>query len=750
MLKIIRKIKGLGVYDNYTPPAGTNDFSAKNLIYGWNYSGKTTLSRLFSLLETKKPNPDLPDFYFSIETDQGVVTEASYQTSPHIVRVFNSDFVVENLNFTGSTFSPILLLGSGSDVSQTEIERCDGMLKRAKAGSEKVNSDTQIAKKTMSDAKTEAAQQIKSTMSLVSFFGTVQLDKELRTVSLGLDDYSLSDEAYDSDLKLARTSDQEQLPLVNKVSFTLILNDLHKSATTLLAKSPDLTSTIDHLVENPLIEKWVEDGLPLHAAKDTCEFCGGSLGHHHISALTAHFSKDLANHKQEVRDLLSQVEAASLALAVIKDVEFNAQFRQRVNAAHSIIQVAVEAYNEALSELANDIQRKIDTPFKVIVPKGGDASLTTNVESALTELNLVVEENNKVVLNFKTEKTAAINRLKLHFAQKFAERKDLDGYYAKMKRLERHEKKFDWCTEQLEAEILRLNAIISQAQRGREEINKLINNLLGSESVQITVVKSDDQERFQLVRSDGKVAKHLSEGEKTAIAFAFFLTKLSELKELSEAIIYIDDPISSLDSNHIFQVTAMIKEYFFCQDGENGPWKTRCKQVFFSTHNFEFFSLLRELKPTGNNQARHYLVKRMAPNVSSFGNMPDSMNHYSSEYHFLFDVLNEFQKADDKTDLKILMLLPNAVRRFVELYTFSKYPGTRGSTVDQRAERIFGGEKAKRILKVLHYFSHANNIDRIAKNNDLMCDIEGAVNDLMEWIEENDPMHLEALREAVT
>ena len=51
-------------------------------------------------------------------------------------------------------------------------------------------------------------------------------------------------------------------------------------------------------------------------------------------------------------------------------------------------------------------------------------------------------------------------------------------------------------------------------------------------------------------------------------------------------------------------------------------------------------------------------------------------------------------------------------------------------------------------MKVLHYFSHANNIERIAANSDLMCDIEAAVQDLIALLDANDPLHLEALRAA--
>jgi hypothetical protein len=52
-------------------------------------------------------------------------------------------------------------------------------------------------------------------------------------------------------------------------------------------------------------------------------------------------------------------------------------------------------------------------------------------------------------------------------------------------------------------------------------------------------------------------------------------------------------------------------------------------------------------------------------------------------------------------------------------------------------------------LKVLHYFSHSNNIERIASNTDLICDIAAAVEDLMSLLQERDQLHLEALRSAL-
>lgn len=47
MIRRIQHIKGFGVFGNFQWPAGLPEFKQFNLIYGWNYSGKTTLSRAF-------------------------------------------------------------------------------------------------------------------------------------------------------------------------------------------------------------------------------------------------------------------------------------------------------------------------------------------------------------------------------------------------------------------------------------------------------------------------------------------------------------------------------------------------------------------------------------------------------------------------------------------------------------------------------------------------------------------------------
>lgn len=79
----------------------------------------------------------------------------------------------------------------------------------------------------------------------------------------------------------------------------------------------------------------------------------------------------------------------------------------------------------------------------------------------------------------------------------------------------------------------------------------------------------------------------------------------------------------------------------------------------------------------------------------------------------------------------------------MELYTYAKYPA---GTMVQRAEMLFGVEKGRRNLKVLHHFSHGNNVERLARNIECMADLEAAVDDLVKLIAERDQAHLEAVQ----
>ena len=52
MLKRISHIKGMGVFQDFdgSEESGIPEFKNFNLFYGWNYAGKTTISRIFQFI----------------------------------------------------------------------------------------------------------------------------------------------------------------------------------------------------------------------------------------------------------------------------------------------------------------------------------------------------------------------------------------------------------------------------------------------------------------------------------------------------------------------------------------------------------------------------------------------------------------------------------------------------------------------------------------------------------------------------
>lgn len=748
MLKSIEKIKGLGVYQSYSKPAGTQDFGIKNLIYGWNYSGKTTLSRLFAQLETKSANPDLSGCEFTLGTSDDSITEKNFSRCSLSVRVFNSDFVRANLHFDGGSFNPILLLGKESEEAQRKIDRLRKRIQRSDEVQHELDGKVEELKRRIAQAKTDTAKFIRQHLK-VDPYTAAHLGQDLVAVGF-LESQLLAEKKLADAIEVALTPDSKKPNSVEELRASPSIEDLYKEAVTVLAATPSFSNTIKHLEENLAVERWVQGGLALHPGAGTCEFCGNDLSQDRLEAIRAHFSKDLADHKARVDGLLARVKAAVFSLTWPKVAELNAQFRESYTAAIEALPSAIDVFNQAIGKLTDDVQRKADDSRKAMAPTPLAAGLEKGIKDAIAAVNLVIKQNNELASNFTKARADALRQARYHYVQQFEDDQAASGLEHQKARLAKWSERLKTYASRLRIEISSLQAQISQAQQGREKINERLASMLGSEAVQIQVVKdAAGQDRFQLVRKTGTVAKNMSDGERTAVAFSYFLTKLQEVKpaDFKETIVYIDDPISSLDANHIFQVTAAIRALFFEQQDKNSPWQTTCQQLFISTHNFEFFNLLREIKPaTSKAGARLYLIRRIAEKSSTLEDMPASLARYQSEYHFLFEVIHRFHKAPDKTIHEVLMLLPNAMRRFIELYTYSRLPGPKDSEqVDERAEVLFGVERAKRILKIFHYFSHGNTLDRLAGNNELIFDLEHAVKDLIDAITEKDKPHMDAL-----
>jgi wobble nucleotide-excising tRNase len=71
MIKKFNKADQFWIFQKYSWDNNLNDFAEYNLIYGWNYSGKTILSRIFRCFELNEIHKDYLDGSFEIEDADG-------------------------------------------------------------------------------------------------------------------------------------------------------------------------------------------------------------------------------------------------------------------------------------------------------------------------------------------------------------------------------------------------------------------------------------------------------------------------------------------------------------------------------------------------------------------------------------------------------------------------------------------------------------------------------------------------------
>mgnify|MGYP003145168810 CR=1 FL=1 len=746
MLKAFEKIRNFGVFKDYSRPVGLDDFAELNLIYGWNYAGKTTLSRVFRSIEKQAVHQDYVGARFEISTDNGfAITESSLSATSERVRVFNSDFVKDNLSWDGEAFEPILLLGQQSIEAQQEIDRNDALLARLRLGYRKKGAAIKGREESLREKKTDRAKAIRQALQLVEVFTATHLNQELSKVRSDPSKHIVAEDELKKMQQAATADEKSKLPRIQKIGLNLDVGNPVDGVHQLLARKPAMSNTIDYLAEHAEVASWIRAGLALHADKGKCEFCDNQLDPNRLESLRAHFSKDVERLENELKQKKLQLQKLKKVAPEFHSSDFYPHLRSSLEQVQSDLKRSIRSYNDFLDALTECIDAKLLAPFQQVECPQYNESLSEAVKGAANSVNSLIEKNNEVTDTFGQEKKDAIAALKRHFAAEFYRSEKLPRHQKIISVLEKHKSWFEHTGKRISARNAELQAQISQAQKGREELNRFIAKFMVGSNVSVSVMDFEGAERFQLLR-DEIPAKNLSEGERTAIAYAFFLIKLKEADDLSDLIVYIDDPVSSLDSNHIFQINAVTKEFFFWHDESENKTKLTIKQLFISTHNFEFFALAKELPIKKKARRKFYFVKRVADGKSSFMAMPSSIMRYSSEYQYLWHVIHDFHKSAEKENLEKLLALPNVLRRFVELYTYAKCPSD--ESVDRRAEIVFGAETSKRVLKLLHHFSHANNLVGISQNDDLLWDIENVVEEVVALIQE-DQQHYDALMRAL-
>jgi wobble nucleotide-excising tRNase len=704
MIEKIRRIRSFGSYVDFDWPTTLCQFKRFNAFYGWNYSGKTMLSRILRCFESKATHPDFPLAQAQVDCAGGISYQLTAPDTPLEIRVFNSDFVRENLKFDAGSATPVLILGAKDMAKQAELEskkKDHEEIRKSKEDREKELSQIETSLERALTAKARDA--IKIALSVPNYDKTSFLPKVLECM-IAPEEHLLKDEAV-SKLTAQYISKEKKDTLIAITPGLKSLELLRMMVANALAKSVT-GQRIPRLQQDPAAERWVDSGRPLHEKKEICLFCGQPLPPNLMDSLKEHFSAEYDLLMTELADLIKAAgEAEKERINLPHATEFYPELATDYASEKDRVERLVQERHSSLEKLSEAVEAKKSRAFAPLeCPQIKDPD--ANIAEHVAKINELIELHNKRTSEFEQTRRAAFLKLEMYAAANFVIEQDYGNGMLAVEELRSEIEGANKKLEKLDGEILTLESETSEAAKGAGRINDLLKAYFGKEDIKIVV---SDAKQFQISRN-GQIAKNLSEGEKTAIAFAYYITRIQNGRSpLSETIVVIDDPVSSLDANHLFYTYALIRN-------EIG----NCKQLFLFTHNFELFNLIKEWAhdEEGGKMADYekwkdwcaFLIARADSGASRIEKVPPQLIRFNSEYLYLFSELYRFS-SDPTGAFDRLFSLPNVVRRFMEAFGGIMIP--KSQALRKKMSRLFSDPvECERVLKFINQYSHQTTVIR--------------------------------------
>lgn len=319
-MKITRlaKIKQHRIFEDFTWPAGLPDFVRFNLIYGWNGTGKTTLSNLFHHLQSKQTVTE-GEVQFRIDDRLVNHSELSDAVLPQ-VRVFNRDTVKRSIfEIAHEKLPPVYYLGEDSAEKQakiTQLKLDHAAISAAKGAAMQAKVR---AERDFETFCTDQARAIKNlltaTGSTYNTYNAARFKQRAEALKGQQPVARLADEEIERYLSTKASSVKDPIPVPQAmypdfVALTQRVNDL-------LGRSV-VATTIDALANDPPLSAWVRTGLDLHRGTQPnthCRFCEQTIPDGRLERLEAHFNEAFNQFQAEIAALTDEVAAAKRFVA---------------------------------------------------------------------------------------------------------------------------------------------------------------------------------------------------------------------------------------------------------------------------------------------------------------------------------------------------------------------------------------------------------------------------------------------------
>ncbi|WP_126244376.1 AAA family ATPase [Chitinophaga rhizosphaerae] len=752
MIKSINKIHGFRIFQDFTRSSSLSDFSKYNLFYGWNGSGKSTFSNLLQYVEEKSIPDEHLDAKFEIELadKQKLTNGASLSSNSLKLKVFNKYFVAENINFEEQGAKSILLVSKERIEEKAKLKELNkekkSLVDRLLNAENGARDKRKVNEKFLSDI----AKGIKNSFKVIDTKDTYYFNYDRNKLSAFIDRHKqqvnatsiLTDADLSKVIMAVKPEVKEIIPLEfelpnsnNLIEFEARLN--------LVLQTNIVSNQIEQLVNDELLNRWVEEGLKLHSkiGSEVCGYCGNAIAKERINALNAHFSADYISLKTKIEDGIKFIESIKQGFHLSVPLEdhlydeYKEGYKDAVNEFKSVL-IEIDTKLKYWSDTMNT---KLGNPFEILsLDTQNTTSIFTAFSSSVNKVISVLELCNSKTDNYSKILKESQEKLELHYV---SEALSNNEYFRSLIEIEELDKESNEVRQQLNViakEILELEKVLVNAVMGAEQFNENLYKFLGRNDILLEYIA--DEGGYKIIRSGKKeLAKHLSEGERTAIAFVYFISKLQEMEiaDLQESIIVLDDPISSFDSNHLFNAAHFIKEEFFSEK----DMPSKIGQLFILTHNFNFFSLINEWFEA-KDLKKVFCIKNINHNGSRAAIFEDAeyvLKQFGSEYHFIFSEIKKYNESNDKSYYHT-HTIANLCRQLLESFLTFKFGRKK---LDKCFDEIVGFSELAKVRKFVNHYSHrADHGTSIRGYNDnLFGETEKLVPIVLELVKYVDNVH---------
>lgn len=738
MITKVTRLRLPGVFQAFDWPDELDGFLKYNLIYGWNGTGKTTLSNVFRAIEQRQSLPHGREAVLA--TDNGVLRHDQFPTCDHSVRVFNRDFIAASVFPVQGTgeLPPIFVLGEDSVEKQRQIESLKTQLEQAETQRSSASASFSRADEEYERFCTTTAQNIKDTLRAPSTthrynnYNKAMYKADMQSLidEDGAADAVLSDEEADAARTECRATPKSAIN--DLASPNIDPEALHTNIRKALAQTV-VRNAIQSLSDSSDAEQWIAIGRRIHrdSGSTTCLYCASAIPQERLAALEAHFNDEyervvstLDRLLQNARSELANIQAMDLPDSARVFEHMTAEYETACGEFSNARGVLEAWYTDAIASIEG---KKAQLNTFLECPLSDPASLADSIAA----VNAILSRHNDYGETQSESVSAAREKLARNaLALSLSEYQRLtdavtDG------RQRRDDARAEYT--RLSDQIRSLEAEIIGHQRPAEELNTALRRYLGHG--ELTLESTDTGYR---IARNGESALSLSEGERTALALLYFLKSLrTQDFELSQSLVVLDDPISSLDQSAMFAAFAAIREQV-----------KQAQQIVILTHNFMFFRLVREwfknLRGQDRQQRQFFMLKSSSADggrVSNLVQLDPLLLNFESEYHYIFSQVYALATGPVQNRLEAYFNAPNMTRRLLEMFLAFCVPDVGDKSLWERMLSAAGTEGGNideatlsRLYRYVQSHSHSDAIGDADEDMTMLAESRSVLNDMLRFM----------------